>query len=119
MNIEEIARAAHEANREFCLSLGDTSQVPWDEAPDNIKQSAIDGVKYFIDNPGVTPQDMHNNWTKFKLQDGWVYGPTKDAEKKTHPSLVPYSQLSHTERMKDDIFVATVTSYLNESTDEF
>jgi hypothetical protein len=28
---EAAARAAHEANRAYCLALGDTSQPAWDE----------------------------------------------------------------------------------------
>ena len=31
--IEACARAAHEANRAYCLALGDTSQPSWDDAP--------------------------------------------------------------------------------------
>ena len=43
---EQIARVAHEANRAYCLSLGDPSQLPWEEAPDWAKESAIDGVRF-------------------------------------------------------------------------
>jgi hypothetical protein len=38
------ARAAHEANRAYCLALGDETQAPWHDAPDWQKESAIEGV---------------------------------------------------------------------------
>lgn len=44
-------------------------------------------------------ENVHENWSVGRLADGWVYGPTRDDEKKTTPCLVPYAQL--TEREKD------------------
>jgi hypothetical protein len=35
----------------------------------------------------------HDVFCKGKVRDGWSYGPEKDAQKKTHPLLVPYAQL--------------------------
>lgn len=45
---------------------------------------------------------------KAKEEDGWVYGPEKDAEKKVHPCMVPYDQLPKEQRMKDVLFGAVV-----------
>ena len=53
--VERVARICHEANRGYCEALGDTSQVPWDEAPENIKFSAIAGVKFHAANPSAGP----------------------------------------------------------------
>ena len=112
MNILHAAKCAHEAIRECNESIMDFSVVPWDEAPQNIKDSAIDGVKYLIANPNATGKDMHDNWIKFKLADGWRYGPEKNAAAKTHPSLVPYDKINAHERMKDDIFISVVRGRL-------
>ena len=30
--IRDVAQIAHEANRAYCASLGDHSQLPWDDA---------------------------------------------------------------------------------------
>jgi hypothetical protein len=51
---------------------------------------------------------MHENWTKDKVADGWVYGEVKDAAAKTHPCLVPYDQLPANQRFKDSLFLLTV-----------
>jgi hypothetical protein len=33
MEIEEIAKVAHEVNRAYCQALGDFSQPKWEDAP--------------------------------------------------------------------------------------
>lgn len=112
MKIQNIAEIAHETNRGFCLAFGDTSQMPWDKAPDNIKQSAIDGVVYLRDNPNAKPSDSHDNWLKFKREDGWRYGPVKDLEKREHPCFVPYNELPTEQKAKDYVYSYLVKSLL-------
>lgn len=107
-----IARICHEVNKAYCESIGDMSQVPWDDTPNNIKDSAINGVTYAIENPNVTSEEQHVNWCKFKMEDGWVYGEVKDVEKKTHPCLVPYEELPKEQQTKDDLFRAVVFGYI-------
>ena len=44
----------------------------------------------------------HQGWEEQKRMEGWVYGPPpKDNEKRTHPLLVPYSELPEAEKEKD------------------
>jgi hypothetical protein len=110
--IERTARRAHEANRGYCLALGDTSQVAWEDAPQWQRDSAIKGVQFIIDNPGASPAASHENWLEEKRRDGWKYGPVKDAEAKTHPCFVPYDELPVEQRAKDYIFGAVVRASL-------
>jgi hypothetical protein len=118
MNIEFIARTArlaHEVNRAYCEALGDTSQRPWDDTPENIRQSAIDGVRFHLENPTAGPEASHENWLRFKQKDGWTLGAVKDEVAKTHPNLVPFHDLPVVERVKDYIFRAVVlTAMANE-----
>lgn len=46
-------------------------------------------------------ENVHENWSKGRIADGWVYGETRDDEKKTTPCLVPYSELSEEEKEYD------------------
>jgi hypothetical protein len=109
---EHIARICHEANRALCITVGDTSQVPWDEAPAWQKQSAVDGVAYLQEYPTATPETLHNNWMCAKSRDGWVYGEVKSSVHKTHPCMVPYDQLPEFQRFKDKLFLAIVRTML-------
>lgn len=108
LSIEEIAKVCHEANRAYCKALGDDSQLPWDEAPQWAKTSAINGVRFHLDNPNAGPSGSHENWLKDKEKEGWKYGATKDPEKKEHPCFVPYDQLPKEQQAKDYIFTSIV-----------
>lgn len=103
--IELIAMVAHNVNKAYCFANGDLSQTEWELAPDWQRQSAINGVKAHIDS-GLTmlPEDSHVSWMKQKEQEGWVYGEVKDAEKKTHPCMIPYEQLPTNQKVKDYLF---------------
>lgn len=106
--IEEIARVCHEVNRAYCKSIGDSTQKPWAETSEQIRQSAIKGVQFTIDNPTATPADQHQSWMDQKVNDGWVFGDVKDEQKKTHPCIKPYSQLPIQQITKDYLFQAVV-----------
>lgn len=108
MEIIEIARLCHEANRAICEAAGDHSQANWEGAEQWQRDSAVKGVQYAITFPDATPEDQHTAWMQDKIADGWGYGPIKDAESKTHPCIVPYGDLSFEQRVKDYVFKAIV-----------
>jgi len=104
--IEACAAAAHHVNKAWCEAHGDFSQPDWEDARDDIKASAVAGVQGVLN--GNTPEDSHKSWLDFKQKDGWVYGKVKDLDAKTHPCMVPYSELPDMQKAKDHHFVATV-----------
>lgn len=106
--IEGIAKVCHEANKAWCESLGDMTQLHWAEAPQWQKDAAVSGVKHHLENPESLPADSHNAWMRQKLDDGWKWGPVKDAEKKTHPSMVLFEKLSPGDQNKDKLFLNIV-----------
>lgn len=108
MTVTDIARVCHEANRAYCLSLGDGSQPAWDDAPTWQRQSAIAGVEFHLANPNAGPSASHEEWLRVKAADGWVYGPVKDPVAKVHPCFVPYDELPAEQRRKDVLFIAVV-----------
>lgn len=108
MNTSSIARVAHEANKAYCESIGDNSQVSWGVAPQWQRDSAIAGVQAHLDNPDMTPEQSHESWLAVKEADGWVYGEVKDADNKTHPCCVPYGELPSKQQVKDKLFSSIV-----------
>jgi hypothetical protein len=104
MTIEDIARICHEANESLCVTQQDFSQPSWDEAPDWQKSSAINGVKFHLDNPNATPENSHESWLAQKQAEGWKYGPVKNPETKEHPCFVPYAELPANQQAKDYLF---------------
>lgn len=108
MQVEQIAKVCHEANRAYCENIGDNSQPTWENAPDWQKKSAVTGVQYHLDNPNSKPEDSHNSWLKEKEADGWKYGEVKNPETKEHPCYVPYEQLPVEQQKKDYLFLGVV-----------
>lgn len=106
--VDRIARVCHEVNRAYCFSLGDTSQPAWEDAPDWQKDSARIGVKKHLTDEIKTPEESHASWLEQKVKDGWVFGEVKDAEKKTHPCMVPYAELPLSQRTKDFLFTGVI-----------
>jgi len=80
---------------------------PWSEREDDFRTQFLEIVerqcgerRYF------SPITLHESWIQAYLDNGWVYGPKRDTEKRTHPDLVPYDQLGQLERDKDEVFMA-------------
>lgn len=46
-------------------------------------------------------ENVHENWAKSRIEEGWSYGETRNDEKKTTPCLVPYSELDEIEKEYD------------------
>lgn len=105
--LELCARAAHEANRAYCLALGDASQLAWAAAPDWQRLSAISGAAAVVCED-CSPEELHQRWMAQKSVTGWIYGPVKDSEKLEHPCLVQYSELPEPQRRKDALFGGVV-----------
>jgi len=106
--VEKIARVCHEANRAYCIGIGDDSQPSWENAPDWQKESARNGVMFHINNKDAGPSASHDSWMKEKVDAGWKFGPVKDPEKKEHPCIVPYEELPMEQKLKDSLFIAVV-----------
>lgn len=108
MNLNDIARVAHEVNKAYCEALGDTSQQSWEDAPEWQRQSALTGVNLHIQNPDVGAQASHVSWMNEKVADGWTYGPEKRPDIKQHPCIVPFDKLPVNQQAKDFIFRGVV-----------
>lgn len=46
-------------------------------------------------------RSTHDNWAIKRQQDGWRYGPHRNDKLKEHPGLVPYEELSESEKDYD------------------
>lgn len=106
--IAMVARAAHEANRAYCLWMGDETVKPWETAGDQQHESAMRGVEGVLS--GTTPEKNHESWLDFKRRQGWTWGPEKDEAAKKHPCMVPYDELPPEQKLKDAMFIGVVSA---------
>lgn len=108
--LEAVARATHEANRSYCIAVGDLSQPAWEAAPEWQRSSAINGVQGVL--KGNSPEESHESWLAEKAAAGWKYGAVKDPDKKEHPCFVPYAELPPEQQAKDHVFVGVAKAML-------
>ncbi|HKF39515.1 MAG TPA: RyR domain-containing protein [Candidatus Acidoferrum sp.] len=115
IDVMQIARVCHEANRAYCETIGDSSEPSWKDAPAWQRQSARNAVMWhwaqLEEAQEPSPRHIHEAWVKEKQETGWSYGAVKDESKKEHPCLVPYEHLPETEKLKDHIFSGIVKAF--------
>lgn len=46
-------------------------------------------------------RNVHEVWSAGRVKDGWTYGPNRNDAKKQHPCLIPYEELSESEKDYD------------------
>ena len=46
-------------------------------------------------------ENVHEVWAQGRISQGWTYGEQRDDENKKTPCLVPYAELSDTEKEYD------------------
>lgn len=110
-SLDMIAKVCHSANKTIA-DFNNEEMASWEDAEQWQRDSAVEGVKKVIENPSITPEELHQEWMEFKEKDGWSYGEVKDVEAKTHPCMVPYHELPDHQRLKDHMFNAIVSSLL-------
>lgn len=46
-------------------------------------------------------ENVHDIWAQLRMAEGWTLGPVRDGSAKKHPCLVPYGDLSASEKEYD------------------
>jgi hypothetical protein len=72
-----------------------------DYAPKPINTSRVKLGDDLLELSQLLARNNHEVWARQRLSDGWRYGPARDDERKEHPSLVPYEELSESEKLYD------------------
>lgn len=114
--IEQAARAAFEAVRQLNAEQG----IRWGTFNEE-KQRAngyINAVLQYFESPAESVTVQHNRWCDAKMAAGWVLGDALDPDQKTHPDLVPFSQLSDTSKAKVCAFFGVCEAIIKPFTKE-
>jgi hypothetical protein len=127
---ESMAQAFHAGYVERELANGvdpsGASMRPWEELAETYRRSNRDlafdiGAKLRRINCAIepmpdwdapvftfTPEELellatleHDRWSADRRRDGWIYGSERNNEKKVHPDLLPWDDLSEPVREKD------------------
>ena len=104
MKTQALAKLAYQINRLFSQAVGDQVK-PYNKEQED---ATLQGIEDFKKNPSTSPKEAHDKWVSAKKASGWVFGPKKDAVKKTHPNILPYGALTKEQKAKDEIFIAVM-----------
>ncbi len=110
--VARIAEVVHEALRAWKLSAGEESHPHWNEAPEWMRSSTLESVRFRIANPSAPASVEHERWMAERARDGWRRGPEKDETAKTHPMMIPYAELPEDERKKDALIISVVDALI-------
>lgn len=127
-------------NRDKADSAKGDYVIDYDDLPDEIKYSNADNAYHIATkllaigyrikpvSEGYQPLTLHLDeneietmshiehlrWSWDKRLNGWIFGNVKDNEKKTHPGLIPYEELSESEKEKDRELVRLIPALLQD-----
>jgi len=106
--MERRAKFVYEAAR-FAAEASEAPIVPvsWKMREEPFKKQFIEIIdRQCGEHRSDSPEELHGSWMQAYHAMGWTYGEKYNHETKTHPDIVPYSQLGQLERDKDSVFVA-------------
>lgn len=69
--------------------------------PNPIDTSAVKLPEDLLELTEKIAENVHENWSAGRVSEGWTYGEKRDDINKTTPCLVPYSELSESEKEYD------------------
>jgi hypothetical protein len=111
ITLGSVAKIVHQAIKAYAESTGDRSINDWQftSAPDRSK--LVRSVAFRIDYPDLHSRDIHQNWIRMRMDDGWTHGEY-DSDYKTHPLLVEYTQLDPVTKIKNSLLCAIVDALI-------
>lgn len=107
----DIAQECHYKNNELMVMNGEEPNPPWDTLDRHTKFMTFKSVLKALENPNLTAKDMHDEWMKNKISDGWTFGDVKDKEQKTHPLIIDFDLMNDIDKMKDQSFINICNKY--------
>lgn len=139
---ELVARAIHDEYREQQKRDGATpesnpSLLPWDELPHRLKESnlrqageiwkmlhminctiglSVSGreplFEFTDEETRFLAEKEHEQWVEERVKKGWVYGKDRNDQRRIHGCIVPWEQLSETQRQKDQNAIRALPAIL-------
>jgi hypothetical protein len=69
--------------------------------PRPIDTSAVELSQELLELTEKLAESTHDHWARRRMAEGWTWGATRDDVAKQHPDLVPYGELSDSEKQYD------------------
>ena len=69
--------------------------------PNPVDTTGVELPRELLELTEEIAETVHEIWAQGRVDEGWTYGPARDDEKTTTPCLVPYDQLTDSEKQYD------------------
>ena len=94
---EAYKKASDEWNNKYGLK----EEAKMTYTPNPINTDNIELPEELLGLTEKIAENVHDVWAEGRIKDGWTYGPTRDDAQKHHPCLVPYNELTDSEKEYD------------------
>jgi len=108
ITIEQAAIVINETLRGWRLAIGDEEIATWPEADEAQREIHRASIEWYLDSPMSSPRAFHDQWVGWMVLNGWTYGPQRCTEKRRHPLIRPWAELSRLQQTKTHLCVAVM-----------
>lgn len=95
----DVFREAWDDSKNYLITITTNNMKAYTPKP--IDLSDVELTEDLNDLREAIAENAHEIWAQNRQAEGWTYGPTRDDDKKLHPDMVPYSQLTEGEKEYD------------------
>ena len=93
-----IAKITHDVIRSYHQTMGDNSFPAWEMLSPERQTSTVKDVEFCLSGE-CNVQDIHEQWCRHKIVDGWNYALVYNEDEKQDPNLKPFQQLTFEQQM--------------------
>jgi len=109
MDIDGLSQIVHLIQMVYASTIT-VNQAGWLAMAPEDQMLTINGVNHVLNEPDITPEQLHAIWVAAKAENGWRCGNQKCDTQKTHPCMCQYPSLPIEEQIKPRLFVAIVNA---------
>jgi hypothetical protein len=106
--LERAAITAHEVWAAFTRFSQGRDTDKWVDLCDASRDSTRHDVRLIINGVVSSPKELHIHWMGVLRGNGFSYGPRLDPEKRKHPCMRAYEELSSEDRCKNVLLFETI-----------
>ena len=100
VSIEHFIDAWNDSNS-YMITIKDKDMKKKTYTPHPVDLSDVELTPQLEQLREAIAENAHEVWAVGRIKEGWTYGPERDDKLKTHPDLVPYSELPDGEKQYD------------------
>lgn len=99
---------AWQDSHNYLISISSKTIAKATYVPTPIEVADVELPSELIELREAIAENTHDVWAKARMDEGWIYGEKRDDIAKTHPDLVPYSDLTDGEKEYDRTMAVNV-----------